>query len=382
MRPFNTLTGFLLSKSSNPTTDDTVEFQGYDTVGVGASKWQHNGITGQTPSQSPSQLGDALLNDGNGNQWALVPLAGTDNAEVQASSLGVIPDVDKSLEIQACLFAAQFGGGPSGGGVVVFGKGQFLAKELVWPSRVTIKGGGRTVTTLKLIDNADTYLLASSTFINNQIFTDTRHQAESMTFDGNKDNQTSGNGLIITKAYRALFNDVAINNSYSSGIRISVKTANGTLTSAGQAENHYLKSFFNSNNGPGVFADDESSGVIADGVIDGCVFNNNCITEKFADIQLDRAAGWKVLGNQVYGGGFNCLSVSGFARAVVSNNHFDLSSNLATTGDTPAAIHIVGFGGQGANNISNNVLFLQHDGDSSGATPTGIFIDSASSNAL
>tara|TARA_R110000764_G_scaffold58512_1_gene127164 strand:+ start:1433 stop:2914 length:1482 start_codon:yes stop_codon:yes gene_type:complete len=69
MRQFNTLTGFLLSKSSNPTTDDTVEFQGYDTVGVGASKWRHNGVTAQTPSQSPAQLGGFTLNDANGNQW-------------------------------------------------------------------------------------------------------------------------------------------------------------------------------------------------------------------------------------------------------------------------------------------------------------------------
>lgn len=71
-RQFNTLVGFLTSKSSNPSTDDTVEFQGYDAIGVGASRWQHNGITGQTPSQSPTQLSADLLNDGDGNQWTLI----------------------------------------------------------------------------------------------------------------------------------------------------------------------------------------------------------------------------------------------------------------------------------------------------------------------
>ena len=34
--------------------------------------WMRNGVTGQTPSQSPSQLSAALLNDGLGNQWSLV----------------------------------------------------------------------------------------------------------------------------------------------------------------------------------------------------------------------------------------------------------------------------------------------------------------------
>jgi hypothetical protein len=38
----------------------------------GGGKWQLNGVVGQTVSQSPTQLADFLLNDANGNQWALV----------------------------------------------------------------------------------------------------------------------------------------------------------------------------------------------------------------------------------------------------------------------------------------------------------------------
>lgn len=103
MRQFNTLTGFLLSKSSNPTTDDTVEFQGYAAIGDGgAATWQHNGITGQTPSKSPAQLGDALLNDGNGNQWALVDSNFLSVESLGADSTGVI---DSTLAINAALNA-------------------------------------------------------------------------------------------------------------------------------------------------------------------------------------------------------------------------------------------------------------------------------------
>ena len=107
MRQFNTLTGFLLSKSSNPTTDDTVEFQGYSVIGDGGgATWQHNGVTGQTPSQSPAQLGDALLNDGNGNQWELtgnpdIFALGTNNPTIK------IPG--RFLDLQeACDFFAGF----------------------------------------------------------------------------------------------------------------------------------------------------------------------------------------------------------------------------------------------------------------------------------
>lgn len=102
-RKFNTLTGFLTSKSSNPSTSDTVEFQGCDSIGDGgAATWKHNGITGQTPSQSPAQLGDALLNDGNGNQWALI------GSNIDLKSLGFV-----SGDIELYLMAAINGGAVS-----------------------------------------------------------------------------------------------------------------------------------------------------------------------------------------------------------------------------------------------------------------------------
>lgn len=363
--------------------DTNFRTKGYLTSGDGgAGHWVQNGQTAQPISKSPAQLGDALLNDGNGNQWSLVPLSGTANAEVQASSLGVFPDADKSLELQACLYAAEFGGGASGGGIVVLGKGQFIAKELIWPSRVTINGGGRTTTTLKLADASDSYLLASRTYVNNQTFVDTRHQASGITFDGNKANQTSGNGLIIIKSYRSKFEDVAVNNAYSSAIRLTARTANGTATSSDQAENNFTGSYFNQNGGPGIFGDDDNLGVIADGHIQNCVFNANSLNEKLADVQIDRAAGWKILDNQLYGGGFHCISVKNLARTVITGNHLDLDATLAVGGDKPSAINIVSFSSQAVNTISNNPIFLDHDGNTSGATPRAFLIESSSNDAL
>jgi hypothetical protein len=54
----------------NNTSIDTT---GFTTVGDGGgATWVQNGNTGQTPSQTPSQLNSALLNDANGVQWVLV----------------------------------------------------------------------------------------------------------------------------------------------------------------------------------------------------------------------------------------------------------------------------------------------------------------------
>lgn len=99
-RQFPTLAEFLTSKSSNPTVNDTVEFQGYSVIGDGgAATWQYNGVTGETPSQSPAQLGGALLNDGNGNQWSLVV-----NGIMSALVLGAsTASSDNSAELNAAV---------------------------------------------------------------------------------------------------------------------------------------------------------------------------------------------------------------------------------------------------------------------------------------
>ena len=50
-----------------------LETSGFTTSGDGGSgSWKQNGVTGQTVSQTPEQLGDGLLNDASGNQWSIV----------------------------------------------------------------------------------------------------------------------------------------------------------------------------------------------------------------------------------------------------------------------------------------------------------------------
>jgi hypothetical protein len=82
---------------------------GYTTSGDGgAAPWKQNGVTGQTPSQSPAQLAGALLNDGLGNQWALVPIA-TLIKEINVASLGAtgLGVADDYLPCQAAHNAAE-----------------------------------------------------------------------------------------------------------------------------------------------------------------------------------------------------------------------------------------------------------------------------------
>jgi hypothetical protein len=67
-----TTVGLIASTDIYP-ADTVVNTTGFTASGDGSGgTWKQNGVTGQTVSQSPAQLGYSLLNDGNGNQWALV----------------------------------------------------------------------------------------------------------------------------------------------------------------------------------------------------------------------------------------------------------------------------------------------------------------------
>jgi hypothetical protein len=81
---FSTTALFISNFKASFPVGTIVETLGYSTVGDGGSgKWQKSSTTGQTPSQSPAQLGLPLLNDANGNQWGLV-----ENGPVSALALG------------------------------------------------------------------------------------------------------------------------------------------------------------------------------------------------------------------------------------------------------------------------------------------------------
>jgi hypothetical protein len=89
-----------LSFNGTPATGSTVETLGYTTAGDGGGgTWKFNGVVGQTPSQSPAQLVDALLNDANGDQWALVIDGPVDPKKLGATEAAV----DNFLELQAAL---------------------------------------------------------------------------------------------------------------------------------------------------------------------------------------------------------------------------------------------------------------------------------------
>jgi hypothetical protein len=90
----------LIASTATFAAATNIPTSGFTTSGDGGNgSWKQNGITGQTPSQTPEQLGNAsLLNDGNGNQWALIV-----DETVNFASVGGIPANDNSLVFAAVM---------------------------------------------------------------------------------------------------------------------------------------------------------------------------------------------------------------------------------------------------------------------------------------
>jgi hypothetical protein len=89
----------LIGSSATFSTSTVISTSGYTASGDGGEgRWKQNGVTGQTPSQSPAQLGNALLNDGNGNQWSL-----TSRNNPTSYSIGMPTGVDDTVLLEALI---------------------------------------------------------------------------------------------------------------------------------------------------------------------------------------------------------------------------------------------------------------------------------------
>ena len=180
-------TSGLISSTSSIATDVVVSTSGFAVSGDGGGgSWVQNGVTGQTPSQTPAQLGDVLLNDGNGVQWALV-FDGT----IQVTSLGGVGDntADNTIVCQAAINALSAGGADKGG-VLRLSSGIWMVSGLQLKGRVIIAGDGRGATIIKALPNSNGDLLTIS---------DDASMCGwfSLTLDGNRANNTGNRGIVI-----------------------------------------------------------------------------------------------------------------------------------------------------------------------------------------
>ena len=255
---------------------------------------------------------------------------------------------DQSLAIQAALDQA----GKNGGGRVVLPAGTIYAKGLSLPSKVTLSGQGIAATVLKLPKNANTFLMASQTFVNDKPWANVYGGVRDLTFDGNKQENNIGS-LLIVKTWRLLVRDCAFKNSPLHGVMWSDFSRNNVMNKNHFAEVRVINCSFDSNDGAGIYGKGPK---IADGMIYENNFNNNG-SKGFYQIDLERSAGFHVVGNQMYSGKFGDLRALGAGALLVRGNNFDGSSNTPVDGRVRQVV--IKAGGWGSCVISAN-LFHNH----------------------
>jgi hypothetical protein len=177
---------FISSFSGSVPVGTVVETLGYSTEGDGGgASWQKTATTG-TASQSPAQLGDALLNDKGGNQWGLQWVGG-----ITLESLGGSGNdaFDNSLIVVSALAGLQVSG-PRRGGKLIIQNGIYLMGGFELPALVLIEGVSKGSSVIKLIAGSNENLLTVPT-------TSDQCGWSKITIDGNRAENTLGDGIFI-----------------------------------------------------------------------------------------------------------------------------------------------------------------------------------------
>ena len=274
-------------------------------------------------------------------------------AQIDASKAPYSLDGKSTKDQSAALQAALALAGKNGGDRVVLPAGTIFVKGLALPNRVTLSGHGIGATVLKLPKGADTFLIASGTFVGNKPWANVYGGLRDLTLDGNKAQNKAGS-LLVLKTWRMLVRDCAFQSSPLHGILMSPVTPDGTVNKNGFAEVRIINCSFDRNAGAGVYG--KGGGNLADGMIYENNFNGNG-SLGYYQIDLQRSAGFHIVGNQMYAGKVGDLRAMGAGALIVRGNNFDGSSNTPVDGRVRQVV--IQAGGWGSCVIAAN-LFHNH----------------------
>lgn len=202
----------LINQPNTFSTGDVIETSGFTTKGDGGgSKWQLTAVTG-TPSQTPAQLGDALLNDALGRQWKFIGKA------LFVEQIG--GKLDGSDNTGVLIAAGAWSNSTKGD--VNIGVGTMLTDSIsfVADTFFSVVGTDRYKSIIKLNANQNDHVI--------KLTGASEFKAKSITFDQNcNDDTTQTAGHCIRSGGCNMFHleDVLIRNTYSYGIGLQAGTS-------------------------------------------------------------------------------------------------------------------------------------------------------------
>ncbi|MBU0480052.1 MAG: right-handed parallel beta-helix repeat-containing protein [Proteobacteria bacterium] len=239
------------------------------------------------------------------------------------------------------------------GSVIRFGGGTYLtsAKIVFGPDRSYIgdshSGSG---TVIKQMDssNISGAIFVSSGWVKNGVFADNRVIFRDLLIHGNKENnknaQTHG---VLSMNYYSVFENITVFGTTGDGIRFTDQNSVGATIKKTAVGNKVIHCKFIKCGGSGIRGDDHGS-ILTDGYL----IDNEIGSCGEYGIYIARGAGWKALGNYIYGAGLDGIFFGRGWNSQILGNTID-NFGLNSTGGVASGIVI------GA--ISDNVPCLIND---------------------
>jgi hypothetical protein len=251
--------------------------------------------------------------------------------------------------------------GSAEGAEIIFAGQCLLSSTVVLRGNRSYRGTSKTGTVLRQADGANLpALLASDSYTNNEPTTGQPVTVRDMTLDGNRaNNESSGTDGLVLRSWKSTVEDLNINGSGGSGIRVTNESADGTPIESTQVNGRISNNFITDSGRHGVYVEDSGNGVtdwqlggnwIADSALDG--------------IRIDNAAGWIVDRNHVYGVGNNGIWADRLFGSTLSDNYVE-GFGEGETG-TWYGVGVQVNGGAASTVTHNRVFALQ--GEKAGST--------------
>lgn len=286
---------------------------------------------------------------------------------------------DDTAEITAAIAACP------DGGTVYFPPGTYIVSSpIVLVSNITYRGSSRAGSVIKAASASnmhavlasETWLSASNTYSDNPIY------VYDLGIDGNKTNQSSGDGIgIALVTFWNTIQNLEVTDTRGHGILLSSARQDGTEIVNTAVECKIIACASRNAGGHGIYIHDPSSSTqtVTDGWVVDCVVADPA--EK--GIVVESSSGWLISGNHLYGVPKTAISFDrgGYTRIV--GNYIETYGTSATA-TTYAGIMCGGdgstwIGTDGPIVIANNTMFYS-GGAAAGSSIRGIRLESSNGN--